>query len=160
MKSYCPNCGQTVGKHDHSDSDSSNAQNKKPADDGGPSLPSSVPPGALNIKESDVESAAVSPVLSEDDSTPSVIDSSTEPPKKRQRVMPHELRFHAQRLVVRQKMLRQIPGITKTHAEAIVAVYPTVNGLLGASIIELAKVEVGKSTLGQELATAVKRVVQ
>ena len=96
----------------------------------------------------------------EDDSTPSVTDSSTDPPKKRQRMMKWDLRFHTQRRLVRERMLHQVPGITKKHAAALVVVYPTLGGLLGAATTELANVIVGNSTLGQELAVALKRVFE
>jgi hypothetical protein len=163
----CPRCGSKV-KHDHGGGDASSSDEQKdgPAAGGQPLILPPPPAGASDkASASPVAPVALAVLPRAQNDAKSTADSSesddVEPPvEKKQRVTPASLRLHAERLVVRQKMLRCIPGISKVRAEAICAVYPTVSALLGASVKQLESVPVGKTRLGSELAVAVKRVFE
>lgn len=164
----CPKCGHQR-KHDHGggDASSSDEQEDVPAAGGQPLILLPPPPAEASDKASasPVAPAALAVLPRAQNDAKSTADNSEsddiEPPaEKKQRATPASLRLHAERLVVRQKMLRCIPGISKVRAEAICAVCPTVSALLGASVMQLESVPVGKTRLGNELAVAVKRVFE
>ena len=86
--------------------------------------------------------------------------STKERPKKRRRMQTWALRLHAQRLIVRRAILCQVPGINRVRAEAIVNRYPTIGGLIAASVNDLEAITIKESPLGHELAVALKRVFE
>ena len=80
--------------------------------------------------------------------------------ERRPRTRPADLRVNAQCLVVRRAVLCQVPGINRVRAEAIVRRYPTISALMAASVGELEAVPIKRSSLGRELAVALKRVFE
>lgn len=111
--------------------------------------------------------SSITPTLSdgvdEVDEGPDVAPAAP-PARKRphqERIRYDSLRHAEKRVVVRARMLCQIPGFDRVQAKAVVEKYPTFIELMAASEDDLATIRIDESTLlGVVLAKALKWVLQ